>query len=1211
MGRNRDKGMKTENFSPRQALNKAFLRVKPNRSQVEKFQTHLEQLLGSINETESEEFHKNLLADFLKHSYYSPQHFINTKGRNDLVIHNGKESRDSVGVILEVKKPSNKSEMLRRDKLNCKALQELLLYFLRERITEKNLEIKHLIATNIYEWFIFDGNIFERLFAQNQELVRQFNDFETGRLTGKTTDFFYKQIGEPFLNSILNSLTYTYFDLREYTQTIREDEHNLISLYKIFSPEHLLKLPFANDSNSLDKNFYSELLHIIGLTEIKEGGKKLIQRLQPAARQPGSLLENAISQVESLDKISRLPNPEEFGETEEERLLNIGLELGITWINRILFLKLLEAQIIRYHRGDKSLGFLNLSKIADYDDLNRLFFSVLAKKQSERSKDIQNTHTQVPYLNSSLFEPTELEQSTIVISNLCSENIEIFAGTVLKDSQGKKRTGEINALAYLFEFLNAYDFSSEGGEAIQEDNKTLINASVLGLIFEKINGYKDGSFFTPGFITMYMCRETIRRAVIEKFNQSQGWDCQTIEDVYNRIKDKTAANAIINSLKICDPAVGSGHFLVSALNEIIAIKSELQILVDKEGKTLRDYRVEVVNDELIVTDDDGNLFEYNPRNRESQRVQETLFQEKQRLIEGCLFGVDINPNSVKICRLRLWIELLKNAYYKADNELETLPNIDINIKVGNSLISRFGLSNDLQVFSRKNRLSIESYKDAVRVYRNAEDKSQKREMERLISEIKSSFRQTLQGDNPLKKRLRGLETDLYSLENQILLFEESPKEKKARERKISQLRNEIDKLRPQLEEIESGKIYHNAFEWRFEFPEVLDDKGNFIGFDVVIGNPPYGVKFKEMEKSFYKTKYPISSQGKIDSFKLFYERAYQLLKSQYYQCYIAPNTFLYNTQSESLRSFLIQNTHIIKAIELRKNIFEDAPDVVTVINISQYIKPKKDSTTSAMVAYPDYKYNNLYDDEWEIIQEIPYSIFINDREKKINLRRKLILDEIINNMNKFRKLGELFQLKQGTKPYGDKENKNTDLLSNNQIDQSWEPAINGRNIASYSIVFENLYVKRSKELHSCLPKEIVDTEKIYFQRMRKISLFPRIVACYDRDGIHGLYTCSVIYKNNLNTVNLDLKYLLGILNSHLINIWYKNFDTDLEIKLVSVKSIPVREISQEQQQPIIALVDQILTAKKSNPKADTSELEKEIDKIVYELWLFGNCYANN
>jgi hypothetical protein len=990
--------MKTEIFSPRQALNKAFLRVKPSRSQVEKFQTHLVQLLESINETESEEFHKNLLADFLKHSYYSPQHFINTKGRNDLVIHNSKESRDSVGVILEVKKPSNKSEMLRRDKINCKALQELLLYFLRERITEKNLEIKHLIATNIYEWFIFDGNVFERLFAQNQELVRQFNDFETGRLTGKTTDFFYKQIGEPFLDSIMDSLTYTYFDLREYSQTIGEDEHQLISLYKIFSPEHLLKLPFANDSNSLDKNFYSELLHIIGLTEIKEGGKKLIQRLQPAARQPGSLLENAISQVDSLDKISRLPNPEEFGETEEERLLNIGLELGITWINRILFLKLLEAQIIRYHRGDKSLGFLNLSKIADYDDLNRLFFSVLAKKQSERSRDIQNIYTQVPYLNSSLFEPTELEQSTIVISNLRSENLEIFAGTVLKDSQGKKRTAEINALAYLFEFLNAYDFSSEGGEAIQEDNKTLINASVLGLIFEKINGYKDGSFFTPGFITMYMCRETIRRAVIEKFNQSQGWDCQTIEDVYNRIKDKTAANAIINSLKICDPAVGSGHFLVSALNEIIAIKSELQILVDKEGKTLRDYRVEVVNDELIVTDDDGNIFEYNPRNRESQRVQETLFQEKQRLIEGCLFGVDINPNSVKICRLRLWIELLKNAYYKADNELETLPNIDINIKVGNSLISRFGLSNDLQVFSRKSRLSIESYKDAVRVYRNAEDKSQKREMERLISEIKSSFRQTLQGDNPLKKRLRGLETDLYSLENQILLFEESPKEKKARERKISQLRNEIDKLRPQLEEIESGKIYHNAFEWRFEFPEVLDDKGNFIGFDVIIGNPPY-IRQEELKniKPILQNNF-VAYSGTADLYVFFVELGFKILNEKGNFCYILPNKWMQAGYGTNLRKLLLKN-QLLAIIDFGSwQLFDEATTYPCIIRASKY--KNQSYFLSAIVknigfknnfkAYLDNIFNvlnieELDDNGWIISPQIEKNLLIKIGKKCVSL----------------------------------------------------------------------------------------------------------------------------------------------------------------------------------------------------------------------------------
>ena len=291
-----------------------------------------------------------------------------------------------------------------------------------------------------------------------------------------------------------------------------------------------------------------------------------------------------------------------------------------------------------------------------------------------------------------------MENDTIFISNLVNDNLPSFPTTVLKDSNGKKRTGELNALQYLFEFLNAYDFSSEGAEDIQEDNKTLINASVLGLIFEKINGYKDGSFFTPGFITMYMCRETIRRAVLQKFKQVKGWDCETIDQLYDKITNKQEANDIINSIKICDPVVGSGHFLVSALNEIIAVKSKLQILLDRQGKTLRDYHVEVVNDELIITDDDGELFEYNPNNRESQRVQEALFHEKQTIIENCLFGVDINPNSVKICRLRLWIELLKNAYYrqsaKAKNqnsnpnhspsinqknhsldELETLPKI--------------------------------------------------------------------------------------------------------------------------------------------------------------------------------------------------------------------------------------------------------------------------------------------------------------------------------------------------------------------------------------------------------------------------------------------------------------------------------------------------------------------------------------------------------
>lgn len=1191
-------------LKPRKALNKAFLKVKPNRTEIEKFKANLVILLDRINDKESEEFHKNLVSDFLKKTYYEPNHFINTKGRNDLVIHNGITAGSTVGVILEAKKPTNKVEMISTNKLNVKAFQELVLYYLRERITHKNLEVKFLVATNINEWFIFDARLFERLFAQNVNLVRQFTEFEAGRLADTKTDFFYKQIAEPYIDSITTEVEFTYFNIQDFQRPLRnadkKDDNSLIALFKLLSPEHLLKLPFTNDSNSLDKRFYSELLHIIGLTEMKEGGKKLIERNKEGQRHTGTILENAIIQLDSLDKLSRLDKPGQFGETQAERLFNVGLELSITWINRILFLKLLEAQLITYHKGDKSYSFLNLDKIKNYDDLNSLFFQVLARKYEERNDDVKKAFEKIPYLNSSLFEPTDIEQVTLFISNLKDDKaIPIIPSTVLKDQQGKKRTGSLSALEYLFEFLNAYDFSSEGSEDIQEDNKTLINASVLGLIFEKINGYKDGSFFTPGFITMYMCHETIRRAVVQKFNETKNWSCTSIEELYDRIEDRNEANRIVNSLKICDPAVGSGHFLVSALNELIAVKNDLKILQDRDGKRLKEYQVEVVNDELIVTDEEGELFEYNPANKESQRIQETLFHEKQNLIENCLFGVDINPNSVKICRLRLWIELLKNAYYKNANELETLPNIDINIKCGNSLVSRFAIDADLRQALKKSKWTIESYRIAVDTYRNAESKEQKREMERLIADIKSDFRSEISLNDPKVKKLRKLSGDLFQLTNQGQLFEMSKKEKTDWNKKVKQLTEETQALESEIEGIKGNKIFENAFEWRFEFPEVLNGDGEFVGFDVVIANPPYGVDFSTNDKSYLKKNYSVSSEGKIDSFKLFYEFSFNILKKGFYQSFIAPQTFLYNIQSKRLRTFLLENTSIQSAIELRKNIFEDAPDVVTSILVIKFLK-NTNYSIPIKVALPNFKYSNLEDSKWLIEQIVPVETFLTDDEKKINLRRDSRLDSILRKMNQMPRLGENFNLKQGTKPYGDKRKKGAVVLAKNKLDDSWESAINGRNISQYHIAFDNDYVKRSPELHSCLDIDIVNNPKIYFQRMRKISLFPRIVAAYDNSLIHGLYTCSVIFPKD--GVLIPLKYLLGLLNSNLINVWYKNYDTDIEIKLASVKNIPIPEATTIQEMEMCNLVDALIESKNENSIDIGKGILGQIEKLVYNLF---------
>ncbi|MCX6227407.1 MAG: Eco57I restriction-modification methylase domain-containing protein, partial [Bacteroidia bacterium] len=920
----------------RDSINKAYLRLKPARPAIEGFKKNLIILLDRINPQESEEFHKNLVISFLKETHFSGTQFINTKGRTDLVIHTGKEAATPVGVILEVKKPTNKAEMISRENLNAKAFQELVLYYLRERIKGNNLEIKHLIITNIHEWFVFDAHLFEKLFGSDKKLIQLFTDFEEGRLGGNKTDFFFNSVARPAIAAIEEKLAYTWFDIRDFDTVVRNadssDDKKLIPLFKFFSPEHLLKLSFTNDSNSLDRRFYTELLHIIGLEETKDGGKKLIGRKEVSRRNPGSLLENAITILKSEDKLANLDKPGDFGTTEEDRLYQVGLELVITWINRILFLKLLEGQLVRYHRNDQSFRFLDSETLHDFDTLNKLFFQVLAVRNEDRSPLVNSRFAKIPYLNSSLFEPSFIERKTISISSLENEHyLPVLSSTVLKDATGKKFAGKMETLYYLFAFLDAYDFSSEGSEEIQEESKTLINASVLGLIFEKINGYKDGAFYTPGFITMFMCRESIRRAVVQKFNDAKGWKCADFTHLYNKIEDIPEANSIINSLKICDPAVGSGHFLVSALNEIIAIKHDLHVLTDRNGRRLKEYSIEVINDELVITDEENRFFEYRPGIPESQRVQEALFNEKRTIIENCLFGVDINPNSVKICRLRLWIELLKNAWYGKDGALETLPNIDINIKCGNSLISRYPLDADIKTALKGSKWTVESYRIAVMSYRNARTKEEKREMERLIGTIKSDFESEVADNDKRFLRRRRLRGELDTLTNQGSLWDKSKKEQDEWNKQVKKVQEEFAKLDQELLEIKSNAIFDNSFEWRFEFPEVLNENGEFIGFDVVIGNPPY-IRQEELLpiKPWLKDNYETFA-GMADLYVYFIERGNQILRQKGEFTFIVPNKWMRAGYGATLRNYLNQR-HIMQLVDFGDlPVFEEATTYPSIL----------------------------------------------------------------------------------------------------------------------------------------------------------------------------------------------------------------------------------------------------------------------------------------
>jgi hypothetical protein len=707
-----------------------------------------------------------------------------------------------------------------------------------------------------------------------------------------------------------------------------------------------------------------------------------------------------------------------------------------------------------------------------------------------------------------------------------------------------------------------------------------------------------------------MCRETIRKAVVQKFNESKKWNCTTLEELYDKIEDRNEANRIVNSIKICDPAVGSGHFLVSALNEMIAVKNDLKILQDRDGKRLKEYQVEVVNDELIVTDEEGELFEYKPAsahstssgtsgsaaNRESQRIQETLFHEKQSIIENCLFGVDINSNSVKICRLRLWIELLKNAYYKvpspserAEGEaLETLPNIDINIKCGNSLVSRFAIDADLKQALKKSKWTIDSYRNAVTSYRQAQSKEQKREMERLIADIKSDFRSEISQNDPKIKKLQKLEYE-FSLLVAPNIFKEDEEvygnksnKKKAKERQ-DKLLAEIQKLRAEIEEIKANKIFENAFEWRFEFPEVLNEDGDFVGFDVVIGNPPYGINLlAENEKTYFKNVFDIL-QFKIDTYELFLLKAIAITRPFGISAYIIPSTFIDNFFGEKLRELLITKFQINKIIELDDKVFEEA---VVHAMIFSFIKK---SDNDYMIEYAKEK-SNLR----EFIK-VPSKFFLETAQKSLSLREFLNKDFYSKLKKNTIPLKEIIDLRQAIKTGNDKI-----YISDIAKAANFKKVIGGKNIGKWIIKWDGKYVDYGNHLACPRDYKIFEQPKILIREAGN-----QITATLDNDNY---YILSSLYNGILINEDFEIEFIISQLNSKLFQYllnqltFEKTKGAFTKARIFHYYELPIKRIDKKLQGAFVEIVNKIISTKKQNPSADTTDLENRIDQLVYQLY---------
>lgn len=884
-------------YTPSEFLKENKLREIPVEFMA-KFKEALSNHLPPKPDNDPESNYEDNVKALLEDTFYKGKNKIaRRKGVNtDLNIFEDNTTSSSPVVLIEMKKPSEKNDMLSKGDLNRKALHELILYYLTEfEDHDHNNAIRWLIASNGYDWFIFDESLFRELFT-TQKFVREYRKVnpDSPKLNKEKTKAFYAYVAKEIEdNRLTDKMSYIYFSLKDWDKMSNQ---KLSTICKLLSPYFLLGKR-RHDANDMNDKFYRELLYIIGLEEKSKNGNTIIQRLPEERRESGSLIESTMSWLVAYNDLT------------EDKKYDAALELVLTWVNRLLFIKLVESQVVSFNSYEEpeKHSFFNKDKIKTFRHIDDLFFKVLALPKNQRDEEVNKIFGEVPYLNSKLFECTSLEHHLTNISVLKVQKMNPYKDTVITDSAGKREKDPQDNISYLIDFLAKYNF----GEVRTDDTRELINASVLGKIFEKINGYKDGAVFTPASITNFICKETLERTVIEKLNGYFGCQCHNLQDLGHYIPQEglRQVSDAINEIHVLDPAVGSGHFLVSALNRLIAIKAELGVLLDETNQPLTlNYNIGVSEDDELEVKRGSQHFSYKKDVDELTRIQKALFHEKAAIIEHSLFGVDINPKSVDICQLRLWIELLKNAYYDGD-ELVTLPNIDINIKQGDSLLHNLPLNANITETLKKNYISIRTYKETNTKYKTAQKNERKRYDELLRNIQKNILYIGHDKNDRLYKRKASLEKVLYNKGYigyaDSLYYHEDIDDEKTKE-EVNKIATELEKVKARIEE--RKQIYENAFEWRYMFPDVLADDGSYVGFDCIIGNPPYiqlqkmGGVVDEYGKKGYTS---FARTGDISV--LFYEWCTSLLRKGGYLTFITTNSWMRADYGRKLQKFFEGN----------------------------------------------------------------------------------------------------------------------------------------------------------------------------------------------------------------------------------------------------------------------------------------------------------------
>jgi hypothetical protein len=713
--------------------------------------------------------------------------------------------------------------------------------------------------------------------------------------------------------------------------------------------------------------------------------------------------------------------------------------------------------------------------------------------------------------------------------------------------------------------LNSYKFTITENTPVEEE--VALDPELLGKVFENLLANynpetqttarkQTGSFYTPREIVNYMVDESLlaylkQQLIDDESTEANLRDLLSYSENPNPFQEKDTTTLIraIDTIKILDPACGSGAFPMGVLHKLVHVLHK----IDPRNEQWENRQLEKV-DNLIS--EAGGITDTKTREKVIADLEETRkgvveafenneldYGRKLFLIENCIYGVDIQPIAVQIAKLRFFISLIVDQRTNSENEnlgIRPLPNLETKFVAANTLIALD--------------------KEEANLFTNPEIEKKKEQLKNVrhdYFEARTPKRKTncREKDKQLREELTRI------LTNEHLLQPEEAKKLAAWD---------------PYDQNSSAPFFD--MEWMFGLNE---------GVDVVIGNPPYHQLSKDpsasnIYKNYLKQRFGTSG-GRLNTFIFFTHIGIEFLKPNGVITYIIPNTILTQDYYRDTRKLLLDKTILNQIVSYNKLPFENAVvENVTIFAI-------KDTSQN-------YSIKHFYDslESINLDKEKLKSDFLKSDTFSFNFGSNEITDLINQGTIP---LSSICSINQAIALKGD---KSLSLRESNPKGK-FDKLLDGRNINKYSIDWGGVYLDYNLDrIHSCKTRDIFTTkEKLMFRRVSS-----KLIFTYDNEQYFALNTIVVV--NLKSSKDSQLKYLLGILNSNLIDYYYRNKHKSTktvfsEIQARSVGELPIKKGKDEYQKMISTIVDYILLLKNTN--SDTSFLERLIDSMVYELYL--------